>query len=46
MKEKLPTRETKSKNYSRHEEWENKEAVIGLLLFPVFVFSFLFDDLF
>lgn len=46
MKEKFPTKERKSKNYSRHEEWEEKEAVMGLLLFPVFMFSFLFDDLF
>ncbi|MBI2674793.1 MAG: hypothetical protein HYX22_03630 [Candidatus Yanofskybacteria bacterium] len=46
MKEKFPTKEAKSKNHSRHEQWEGKEAVIGLLLFPVFMFSFFFEDLF
>jgi len=47
MKEKFPTKkEGKSKNYSRHEEWESKEVVLGLVLFPVFMFSFFIEDLF
>jgi len=46
MKEKIPTKEAKSRNYSRHIKWEEKEAILGLLLFPVFMFSFFFDDLF
>ncbi len=48
MKEQFPAKETESKspNYSRQEEWEAKDLVLAFPLFPLFIFAFLFDDLF
>jgi len=46
MKEGLPKRETKSRNSSRHSEWESKDMGLMIPLFPIFFFGALFGDLF
>lgn len=46
MKEGLPKRETKSKNHSKHDEWEIKDAVYMIPMFPLFLFGALFEDWF
>jgi len=46
MKEKMPKRETKSKNHMRHDEWEAKDMVYMVPMFPIFLFGALFEDLF
>ncbi len=46
MKEGAPKKETKSKNSSRHTEWEAKDAVFMIPMFPLFIFGALFEDLF
>lgn len=46
MKEKFPAKEGRSKSYSKHEEWEEGGEITEFILLPLFVLSFLLDDLF
>lgn len=46
MKKGLPKRETKSKNHSRHMEWETEDMGLMIPLFPIFFFGVLFEDVF
>ena len=42
----MPNKETKSKNYSKHSEWEAKDAVFMIPMFGFFLIGSLLEDLF
>ena len=46
MSEKLPKKETKSKNYSKHQKWESKDMPMVITLLPIYIFTSFFEDLF